>query len=900
MPRAFLPYHDLTSTAGTALGVNEARHIVGTYDPAPDFDRRRARAFLYNGGILNDLNTLDDAVRRGWWFAAATAVGENGSILGWGPHPETVDCSSRTCLAPVHGYVIKPVQNWCSYQLLTAASSPSRPDYIYVPPTAGSAALDVLPDRASCAWSVRKILRSAGDGSDWLTVPELTAATGARTVQPTFAANTTGAWRFGQMEVAGRHVWIAQAAAIVSASDAQPADEGTTATFTVTLSTPLPTATSVSWSVEAMTAGGPDVVDTAGLLQFAPGKTTAQVDVRTVDDDLLEGEEVFRLRLVVTDGAAIVAPGVARGRIRASDPRVGSRGGIVAHPRLGERAQVVVPAGALTERTEVTLAIDEDAGASLPTDISAATPTLAVRFSPSTSASLPAPGLTVTLPLLQPLAPGTALVLQEYDDQAGTWRPLVDVAGVPVRGTVESTGTTAVFAGIPRATTLIGAQRATAPMSTRYLAEGASTSFFTTRLALLNPAASPSRALLSFLRQDGTTRERELVVPARTRATLDPADTLGSGRAEFATMLVSDVPLVLERTMTWDESGYGSHAEAAAPSPSLAWYLAEGATHSAFDLFYLLQNPGAFDVQVDVEYLLSPPALPLRKQYRVPARSRVTIWVDQEDSQLASTAVSARITATAPIVVERAMYLSSADSFAAGHGSMGTTRQSERWVFAEGATGRFFDTFLLLANTHDVEAEVRARYLLPSGDTVTRTYRVAPRSRFTIWVDLEDPRLADTAVSTVIESTNAVPLVAERAMWWAGSDPSQWREAHNSAGAVDTGTRWALAEGEVGGAAGHETYILVANTSSYTAQVRATLLLEDGSSVSRTFMVAANSRFNISVGDEFPELGARRFGALVESLGDVPAQLVVERAMYSSARGVTWAAGTSLVATRLQ
>ena len=37
---------------------------------------------------------------------------------------------------------------------------------------------------------------------------------------------------------------------------------------------------------------------------------------------------------------------------------------------------------------------------------------------------------------------------------------------------------------------------------------------------------------------------------------------------------------------------YGSHAETSIAAPSTTWHLAEGATHGAFDLFYLLQNPG--------------------------------------------------------------------------------------------------------------------------------------------------------------------------------------------------------------------------------------------------------------------------------------------------------------------
>jgi hypothetical protein len=51
---------------------------------------------------------------------------------------------------------------------------------------------------------------------------------------------------------------------------------------------------------------------------------------------------------------------------------------------------------------------------------------------------------------------------------------------------------------------------------------------------------------------------------------------------------------------------------------------------------------------------------------------------------------------------------------------------------------------------------------------------------------------------------------------------------------------------------------------------------------------------------EFPEALGKRFGALVESLGTTPAQIVVERAMYWDAAGQRRAAGSNALATRLQ
>ena len=51
---------------------------------------------------------------------------------------------------------------------------------------------------------------------------------------------------------------------------------------------------------------------------------------------------------------------------------------------------------------------------------------------------------------------------------------------------------------------------------------------------------------------------------------------------------------------------------------------------------------------------------------------------------------------------------------------------------------------------------------------------------------------------------------------------------------------------------------------------------------------------------KFPRSSNRRYGAVIESLGATPAQIVVERALYWNANGVGWAAGTNALATKLQ
>ncbi len=452
-----------------------------------------------------------------------------------------------------------------------------------------------------------------------------------------------------------------------------------------------------------------------------------------------------------------------------------------------------------------------------------------------------------------------------------------------------------------------------APAShTRYLAEGVASDFFDTRVVLANPGARPATTTIDFLRADGIVVPHPVSVPPLATRTIEASTIAGLPGQAFAAVVTSDELLAVDRTVSWhDTEGrlYGSHAETSVAGPASRWYLAEGATHSGFDLFYLLQNPSSDSVDVRVRYL-RPAAPPLEKWHTVGPRSRMNIWVDHEvfgadgARLLGDTDVSAVVETSdgRGIIVERAMYYTrGALAFQAGHESAGVTAPATRWYLAEGATGPFFDLFVLLANPGDEDADVTVTYLLPDGSRIAHAHRVAANARATIWVDHAAPELADTAVSTVVQSTNGVPLVVERSMWWPG-DSRTWTEAHNSPGATVTGTAWAVADGEVADAPdARATYYLIANPGVESAQVKVTLLFEDGGPViTRTFTVGAGSRFGVSVRDEFPAALGRRFGAIVESLGETPAPIVVERAMYADGRGEPWAAGTNVLATRLR
>jgi glucose/arabinose dehydrogenase len=438
------------------------------------------------------------------------------------------------------------------------------------------------------------------------------------------------------------------------------------------------------------------------------------------------------------------------------------------------------------------------------------------------------------------------------------------------------------------------------PSLTRYFAEGSSSGFFETTIDLANPGTASANVLLRFLKSDGTTVPYDVVVPARQHVTVRPAIVVSTPLQDFSTVIETDHEIIAERTMVWTpEQRYGSHTETAVKAPSTDWFLAEGATHGVFDLFYLLENPSATAAQVEIRYLLPAGQPPIVIDYPVAAHSRQTIPVDAEPG-LDATDVSAVIHTLngVPIIAERAMYFSSGgQAFRGGHDSAGVTQPSPHWFFAEGATGSFFDTFLLLANPDATRtAHVTLSYLLTDGTVVHVPHTIEPNSRQTYNVAGEDAQLVSAAFSTVVDAD--IPVVAERSMYW----PKDWQEAHNSPGATETGIAWATAGGEEGGDFSAQTYVLIANTSNFAGGARVTVLREGQLELTLDIPLPANSRTNVPIGATaaFAPAVNARFGVLVESLGATPAQIVVERATYSNdASGVVWSAGGATLATKL-
>jgi uncharacterized repeat protein (TIGR03803 family) len=445
----------------------------------------------------------------------------------------------------------------------------------------------------------------------------------------------------------------------------------------------------------------------------------------------------------------------------------------------------------------------------------------------------------------------------------------------------------------------------------RLFAEGASNAFFQTRFDVTNVEGEAAALVHArFLTDTGETVATDVVVPPHGHAALDAASVPGLRPGSFSTIVESDVAIAVERTMTWGAGAYGSHLETGVDAPSPTWYFAEGSTSGEFSLFYLLQNPQPDAVTATIRYLRPSGQPPVERSYTLPPASRTTIVVDAGGPELASTDLAAVITAPAPIVAERAMYLNrSGVPFAGGHASAGVTAPALDWFLADGATGAFFDLFVLIANPSADLAVLDVQYLRSSGPPLTKRYAVAAGSRLTLWVDDEQlpagsgqRPLAEGSVAIAVHAANGVPVVVERTMWWPGPETTDdyWYEAHNSHGTTGGATRWAIGGVEVGGPDDAESYVMLANIADREGTARLSVMGDDGSVQVETVILPPQSRTTVSVRAAFEgRLPAGRFGLTVDSIGADPVGIVVEHATYASPGGVFWARGSNALAAPL-
>src|SRR6185503_2988774 len=113
---------------------------------------------------------------------------------------------------------------------------------------------------------------------------------------------------------------------------------------------------------------------------------------------------------------------------------------------------------------------------------------------------------------------------------------------------------------------------------------------------------------------------------------------------------IDNLPLLVERTMTWDADEHAGTAETALESTNLRWYFAEGGQGSLRTTL-IVANPNDETVTVDVTFNLESGA-PVHRSYTVGPLLRRTITFG-DVPELRNTSFGMVVDASLPIAAER-------------------------------------------------------------------------------------------------------------------------------------------------------------------------------------------------------------------------------------------------------
>jgi len=330
------------------------------------------------------------------------------------------------------------------------------------------------------------------------------------------------------------------------------------------------------------------------------------------------------------------------------------------------------------------------------------------------------------------------------------------------------------------------------PAKDWFLPEGCTAYGFDTYILVQNPSDSRASVTFEFMKENGSVQSFKTSVEAHSRYTLSVDTLSGMEASEFSTYVSSDVPVIAERSMYFRYGNViGGHNSPGSCIASNNWYFSEGYTADAFDTYFLIQNPTYKDAEVTLT-LYSNNGAQKSFKFVVGKHSRKTIHADDLNG-FSRASFGAQIhSEEAPVVAERAMYFVYKNDISDGHVALGLPSAKERWYIAEGYTASGFDTYVLVSNPSDRDANVVLDFMTESGKRVEKKYLVKSRTRLTVCLN-EIKELAGEEVSTLVESDT--DIVVE------GSLYCKYHEIPSglcSPGVTETSKTWYFAEGYTG------------------------------------------------------------------------------------------------------
>jgi hypothetical protein len=447
-----------------------------------------------------------------------------------------------------------------------------------------------------------------------------------------------------------------------------------------------------------------------------------------------------------------------------------------------------------------------------------------------------------------------------------------------------------------------------------YFAEGTCRPGFDTYFCIQNPGEVAAEVKLTFMKGDGTSRADRLIVPPKSRATVNARDRLGTGddaAHDFSTIIecTNDQAIVAERPMYFNYKGAwtGGHNVMGATGLARSLHFAEGTCRPGFDTYFCIFNPGDATAEVLITYRNASGAPPVEDSVTVPARSRATVNArdklgtgDDADHDFTT---KVECTNGQDILAERPMYFNYRGVWTGGHNVFGVAPAGGAQVFAEGTCRPGFDTYIViepfLVNGPNTAV---IKYMLGDGTTEVQEVPVQ-NQRVTINAKDRLGEADDVAhdFSFKVELKDAPPgarfqdqMIVERPMYF--NYKGMWTGGHDVIGGTPPGpqptsfpvTSFYFAEGTC--RPNFDSYFCLSNPNAGAARVTITYMKGDGTTDVQSLEVPANSRVTVNTKDKLGQGddAAHDFSAKVECTNDL--QISVERPMYFNYKGA-WTGG---------
>ena len=336
-----------------------------------------------------------------------------------------------------------------------------------------------------------------------------------------------------------------------------------------------------------------------------------------------------------------------------------------------------------------------------------------------------------------------------------------------------------------------------------------------------------------------------------TLGTKKITDYLEWSDGQIRLVVPADVESDVDVTVTTD--GGTSNAM---PMDASYIYFAEGYTGEGFRTFLTLANPSNEETMAQIDYFFRNGDWEIQK-IAIPAGSRMT--VDVNSMIVVGQEFSIRVVSGGEVFAERPMYFDYGDGWEGGHCTTGTAAPSQKWYFAEGYTGNYFDQYVCVMNPGNITAYLTFNFQTEEAGKITsENWAVNPYSRATFKIN----DMLGAGYQNSLELVSSVPVVAERSMYFdylglgTAAQPGEeangrnWQGGHCTVGASVLATDYYFAEGTTRD--NFEAWITLQNPGDTDIQVQAAYHLEEGLEKipDKTYTVPAGRRNTLFLPNE--------------------------------------------------